>query len=154
MSEYRIEKVRHSVELTLASGMRLEGDIFLQAFARLRAGPEEPLDVMNDDAPFLPLVLPSGELLVVQKSQIAIVGTPLPEADDLTAETGVVGMHVDVTFVFGETRSGSVFPELRADRPRLIDFLNNTPERFLPLFAADRLLLICIAHIAYARPSA
>jgi hypothetical protein len=154
MSDYRIEKVRAPVEITLASGTRLEGDIFLQAFARFRAGPEEPLDVLNDDAPFLPLVLPSGELLLVQKSQIAIVATPLPALDDLATETGVVGMHVDITFVFGETRSGSVFPELRADRPRLVDFLNNTPERFLPLFAAEQLLLVCISHIAYARPSA
>ncbi|MDB4915803.1 MAG: hypothetical protein JWM95_3447 [Gemmatimonadetes bacterium] len=153
MSDYRIEKVRHRVELTLASGTRLEGDIFLQAFARFRAGPEEPLDVLNDAAPFLPLVLASGELLLVQKSQIAIAATPLPNSDD-TADTGVVGMHVNITFVFGETRSGSIFPELRADRPRLVDFLNNNPEKFLPFFAADQLLLISTAHIEYARPSA
>src|ERR1035437_1138018 len=82
MSDYRIEKVRHRVELTLASGLRLEGDIFLQAFARFRAGPEEPLDVLNDSAPFLPLVLPSEELLLVQKSQIAVVATALSQSDD------------------------------------------------------------------------
>lgn len=153
MSDYRIEKVRHRVELTLASGTRLEGDIFLQAFARFRSGPEEPLDVLNDEAPFLPLVLSSGELLLVQKSRIAIAATALPEADD-PVDAGVVGMHVDITFVFGESRSGSIFPELRADRPRLVDFLNNTPERFLPLFAAEQLLLVSTAHIEYARPSA
>ena len=153
MSDYRIEKVRHRVELTLASGARLEGEIFLQAFARFRAGPEEPLDVLNDPAPFLPLVLASGELLLVQKSQIAIAATALPAGDD-SVDTGVVGMHVEITFVFGETRTGSIFPELRADRPRLVDFLNNNPEKFLPLFAADHLLLISVAHIGYARPSA
>jgi len=153
MSDYRIEKVRHRVEVTLASGLRLEGDIFLQAFARFRAGPEEPLDVLNDPAPFLPLVLPSGELLLVHKSEIAIVGTALPDIED-PSDTGVVGMHVDITFVFGETRSGSVFPELRADRPRLVDYLNNTPEKFVPVFAVEQLLLVSMAHIAYARPSA
>src|SRR4051794_24271372 len=134
MSDYRIEKVRHRVELTLASGAKLEGDIFLQAFARFRAGPEEPLDVLNDPAPFLPLVLASGELLLVQKSQIAMAATALPDTDD-TVDTGVIGMHVDITFVFGEVRTGSIFPELRADRPRLVDFLNNNPEKFLPVFA-------------------
>ena len=152
MDDYRIEKVRHRVELTLASGLRLEGDIFLQAFARFRAGPEEPLDVMNDSAPFLPLVLPSGELLLVQKSQIAVVATALPETDD-PAEAGVVGMHVEIVFVNGESRTGSVFPELRADRPRLIDFFNNSPLHFLPLFATDQLMLVSTAHIAYARPA-
>jgi hypothetical protein len=152
MSDYRIEKVRHRVELTLASGLRLEGDIFLQAFARFRAGPEEPLDVLNDDAQFLPLVLPSDEILLVQKSQIAVVATALPQSED-PAEAGVIGMHVELVFVHGESLIGSVFPELRADRPRLVDFLNNTPLRFLPLFAADQLLLFSTAHIAYARPA-
>ncbi len=152
MDDYRIEKVRHHVELTLASGRRLEGDIFLQAFARFKAGPEEPLDVLNDSAPFLPLVLASDQLLLVQKAQIAIVATALPQSDD-PAEAGVVGMHVEIVFVNGESRTGSVFPELRADRPRLVDFLNNTPLRFLPLFAADQMLLVSTAHIAYARPA-
>ena len=152
MDDYRIEKVRHRVELTLASGRRLEGDIFLQAFARFKAGPEEPLDVLNDSAPFLPLVLASDQLLLVQKAQIAIVATALPQSDD-PAEAGVVGMHVEIVFVNGESRTGSVFPELRADRPRLVDFHNNTPLRFLPLFAADQMLLVSTAHIAYARPA-
>jgi hypothetical protein len=152
MSDYRIEKVRHRVELTLASGLHLDGDIFLQAFARFRAGPEEPLDVLNDLAPFLPMVLPSDELLLVQKSQIAFVATALPESDE-PLEPGVVGMHVDIVFVNGETRSGSVFPEVRPDRPRVVDFLNHSPLRFLPLFAADQLLLISTAHIAYVRPA-
>jgi hypothetical protein len=152
MSDYRIEKVRHRVELTLASGDRLEGDIFLQAFARFRAGPEEPIDVLNEPERFVPLVLASGELLLVQKAQIAVVATALPK-NDFAADTGVVGMHVEITFVFGETKHGSVFPELRADRPRLVDFLNNTPLHFLPFFTADQMLLVSVAHIAYARPA-
>jgi hypothetical protein len=152
MSDYRIEKVRHRVELTLASGQRLDGDIFLQAFARFRAGPEEPVDVLNDADPFLPLVLASGELLLVQKSQIAVVATKLPESDD-AAETGLVGMHAEIILTDGSTRTGSVFPELRADRPRLVDFLNNTPLHFLPLFATDQLMLVSRMHIAYARPA-
>ncbi|MEP6621596.1 MAG: hypothetical protein ABJE47_19875 [bacterium] len=152
MSDYRIEKVRHRVELTLANGSRLEGDIFLQAFARFRAGPEEPLDVLNDADAFLALVVPTGDLLVVQKSQIAVVATDLPATDE-SAETGVLGMRVEITLVNGETRQGSVFPEVRADRPRLVDFLNDTPLHFLPLFAAEQLLLVSRAHIAYARPT-
>src|SRR5205085_7173957 len=97
MSDYRIEKVRRRVELTLASGRRLEGDIFLQAFARFRAGPEEPLDVLNESEPFLPLALESGELVVLQKAHIAILATSFPEGDD-DVETGLVGMHVSITF--------------------------------------------------------
>lgn len=152
MSEdYRIEKVRHRVEVTLRSGQHIKGDIFLQAFARFKAGPELPSDVLNDAEEFLPVVLANGDLLVIQKSHISIVATDLPEMDD-NMETGLVGMLVDVTLIDGETRSGSVFPELRADRPRLVDFLNDTRLRFLSVFAADHLLLVNRAHIAFARP--
>lgn len=150
--DYRIEKVRHPVEITLANGRRLTGDIFLQAFARFRAGHEEPLDALNDSDPFLALVLGTGKVLLVQKSHIAIVATALPEIDE-AADTGVVGMHVEITLLDGESRSGSIFPELRVDRPRLVDFLNHTSLRFVPLFATDQLLLISCAHIAYASPS-
>lgn len=151
MSDYRIEKVRHHVVVTLASGVHLNGDIFLQAFARFKAGPEEPLDALNESAPFLPLVLANGELLLVQKAQIALVTTALPQPDDL-GETGLVGMHVEIVFANGDVHTGSVFPELRADRPRLVDFLNNAPLRFVPLFTAENLLLFGTAHVAYARP--
>jgi hypothetical protein len=152
MSDYRIEKVRQRVELTLASGVKLEGDIFLQAFARFKAGPEEPLETLNDSAPFLPLALPSDEMLLVHKAQIAIVSTALPEVEEL-AETGVIGMHVEIVFIGGEVHTGSVFPELRADRPRLVDFLNNCPDQFVSLFTADRLLIFRMSHVAYARPA-
>jgi hypothetical protein len=151
MSDYRIEKVPHRVEITLVSGQVLEGDIFLQAFARFRTGPEEPLDVLNDADAFLPLRLETGELLVVQKAHIAVVNTALPEGDD-AVETGLIGMHMSVTFAHAGTISGSLFPEVRADRPRLVDFLNSTPLRFFPIFSTDRQHIVATAHIAFAHP--
>lgn len=149
MSDYRIQKVQHHVEVTLANGQRLEGAIFLQAFARFRAGPELPLDALNDGDLFLALRLDSGEVVLVQKAQIAVVQTDLPEDD---TEASVVGMRTEFALANGTTCSGSIFPELRADRPRLVDFLNDTPLKFIPLFAAEHLLLVSRAHIAYARP--
>lgn len=150
-AEYRIEKVRHSVEVMLGSGQQIQGDIFLQAFARFKAGPELPSDVLNDAEEFLPVVLENGDLLVIQKAHVSVVTTALPETDD-PSETGLVGMRVEFTLMDGHKRSGSVFPELRADRPRLVDFLNDTRLRFISLFAADHVLLVNRAHIAFARP--
>jgi hypothetical protein len=151
MSDYRIEKVRRRVEITLASGQHIEGDIFLQAFARFRSGPEQPLDVLNDADAFLPLSLETGELVVVQKAHIAVVATALPEDDD-TVEATLVGMHVNLTFGHGGTVTGSLFPEVRSDRPRLVDFLNSSPLRFFPLFSSNRMYLVAAAHIAFAHP--
>jgi hypothetical protein len=151
MSDYRIAKLRCPVEVTLANGRRLDGDVFVQSAARFRAGPEEPMDLLNDDDPFLPLATPTGDVLLVQKAQIALVGVPLPRGDEPLAD-GVVGMRVEMTLIDGSAHEGSVFPELPADRPRLVDFLNDTPLQFLALFATAQLRLVNRVHIAYVRP--
>lgn len=154
MSDYRIEKVRRRVVLSLVGGRELDGDIFLQAYGRFRVGPEQPLDVLNDGDDFLPIVLPSGELHLVQKTQLLTVETDLPGSDDAieSVDSAVAGMKVELALVDGSCCHGSIFPELRADRPRLVDFLNETRMRFLPVFASDRLLCVSRAHIVSARP--
>ena len=151
MSDYRIEKTRRRVDVTLANGRRLDGDVFVQPFARFRTGPEEPLDLLNADEPFLPLVLTNGDLLLVQKAHIAVVGTNFPAEDD-SVERGVVGMHVELGMTDGSNLNGSIFPEVRMGRPRLVDILNDTKQPFIALFAADQLQIVSRAHIAHARP--
>ena len=151
MSEYRIEKVRHRVAVSLTNRRLLEGDIFLQPFARFRAGPEDPLDVLNDESPFLPLSLVSGELLLVQKSQITMVAVALPSGS-VDPAMGTPSLHIECTLSDDTTLRGQVFPELRADRPRLVDFLNHTQTRFFPVFGSEQRLLVAHAHIVTARP--
>ena len=152
--DYRIEKTRRRVEVTLANAQRLDGDVFVQPFARFRSGPEEPLDLLNDgDDPFLPLGLPNGDVLLVQKSQIAVVGAELPVIDD-SVDRGVVGMHVELALIDGSSLHGSIFPEVRMGRPRLVDILNDTKQPFIALFGTDRLQIVNRALIAHARPIA
>ena len=153
MSEYRIEKLRRRVQVTLANGRSLHGDVFVQAYNRFREGHEEPLDLLNDDSLFLPLVLDSGEAYLVHKTQIAVACCALPEGDD-AAERGVVGMRVEITLVDGSAHVGSIFPEVRADRNRLIDILNDGLQPFYSLFTADELRLVNRLHTAYVRPVA
>jgi hypothetical protein len=150
-SDYRIEKLRRRVEVTLGDGRRLDGDVFLQAVARFHAGPEEPVDLLDNEDLFLPLVMPTGEAFLVQKTQIAVVGTSLPDGDD-ALDRGVVGMRIECTLIDGSSHVGSIFPEVRANRQRLIDVLNDLEHRFVPLFTADQLRLVSRLHIAYVRP--
>jgi hypothetical protein len=151
MSDYRIEKIRRSVEVTLDNGFRVDGDVFCQSVGRFRAGPDEPLDLLNDDEPFLPLVVSDGSIRLIQKVHIAVMGTALPDGDD-AVDTGVLGMRVALTLVDGSEHVGTIFPELPPDRPRLTDFLNDTPLRFFALFTTDQLRLVNRVHIAYVRP--
>ena len=151
MSDYRIAKLRCPVEVTLANGQRLDGDVFVQRATRFRNEPEQPIDLLNDDDPFLPIATDTGDVFLVQKAQIAVVGAPLPLGDD-AVEPGVVGMRVEFTLVDGSAHVGSVFPELPAERPRLVDFLNDSPLQFLALFTVAQLRLVNRVHIAFARP--
>ena len=86
----------------------------------------------------------------MQKSHVALVTMALPTDDD-TVDRGVVGMHVALTVSDGSTRTGSIFLEARADRTRLIDFLNDSPLHFLALFARDQLLAVNRRHVVTAR---
>jgi hypothetical protein len=151
MSDYRIAKLRCPVEVTLANGRRLDGDIFVQSVGRFRSGPEEPLDLLNDDDSFLPLALADDSVCLIQKAQIALVAAGLPVSEK-AEEANVVGMRVEFALVDGSTHVGSIFPALRADRPRLVDFLNETPLQFLALFTTRQLRLVNRVHIAYVRP--
>lgn len=153
MSEYRIDKVRLRVAVTLANGHDLEGDVFLQASARYRAGPEDPIDLLNGEERFVPLERGPGDVLLVQKSHVAVVTMPLPREDD-TVDRGVVGMHVELTLGGGVAWRGSIFPEVRADRTRLVDFLNDARPDFVALFTHDRLVAVNRRHVAFARPVA
>jgi hypothetical protein len=150
-SDYRIAKLRCPVEVTLANGHRLDGDVFVQSVGRFRSGPEEPIDLLNHEETFLPLAGADGTIALVQKAQIAVVGCPLP-VDDEPSAAGVVGMRVELTLSDGSAHEGSIFPELPAGRPRLVDFLNDTPFQFIALFTADQLRLVNRVHIAYVRP--
>jgi hypothetical protein len=151
MSDYRIEKERRGVEITLTNGHRLDGEVFVQTSTRFRAGPEEPIDLLNDDEPFLPLVLNTGDAYLVHKAQIAVVGTQLPEGDD-AVDRALVGMKVELALVDGSTHVGSIFPEVRANRQRLIDALNDLSLPFVALFTAEQLRLVNRRQIAYVRP--
>ena len=86
--------------------------------------PAQPLDLLNDDEHFLPLIMPTGEPYLVQKTQIAVVGTSLPDGDD-AIDRGVVGMRVECTLIDGSSHVGSIFPEVRITRQRLVDVMND-----------------------------
>ena len=61
-------------------------------------------------------------------------------------------MKIELTLIDGSAHVGSIFPESRANRQRLIDALNDLSLPFLPLFTADQLRLVNRRQIAYVRP--
>ncbi len=62
---FRVEKLRRAVRVVLIDGRRLEGDVFLAERTRVRAEPQEPIDLLNEEAPFFPFFLNEQEVLLV-----------------------------------------------------------------------------------------
>ena len=154
-NDYRIEKVRCQVAVTTLDGERLVGDMFLQPFAHHRQGPEAPADLLNDDEPFFPLVLPEGDTLLLAKERVREVEVPEdnpPVDEDPYVGAGVRYASVELTLLGNVVRAGLVRVELPYERPRLLDFFNRLSERFLTVYADDGVRLVNRRCIERVRP--
>lgn len=148
-NEYRIEKLRRSVQVLLSDGTQLDGEIFLRPVSRYRSRPEEPVDLLNDAEPFFALKH-DGSVKLVAKESIARVITSSADDDD-QVQIGTPGIPVEVTMNDGSTCGGCIFPETREGRPRLLDFLNGYRDRFLPVVDTQQVYLVNTHTIAHVR---
>ena len=150
--QYRIEKTRVAVTFRLMSGERMRGAIFVNPFIFHHVGQEEPLNLFNAQDPFFPIETEEGEVLLVAKDRLVEVeGVQLTDDDELR-RASARPVTLTVTFVDGFVRTGCVYLEMPADRPRLLDFLNRYAERFFPLYVGDDVYLVNTRAIEHVRP--
>ena len=152
MSDLRIEKGRTSVVLTMTGAGTISGEMFVQANSRHRSGPEHPEDILNDGEPFFPMVLDSGETLLIAKDQVLEAEMEDTLIAGLLESGAVRPAAVEITLAGGAARSGTMFLEVRMDRPRLLDFLNKWDQRFFLLHSSDGVRLINRHFIEHVRP--
>jgi hypothetical protein len=152
VDQYRIEKERLDVTLTLIGGEVVVGRIFVPAPLLGHAGELDPVSVFNDRDLFFPLERPNGEVLLMCKARvIEVAGLPLGE--DLEEVRGSAPMSLlEITLAGGITHFGSMRLEVRADRPRLLDYLNDSTQNFLTLYTDQGVRLVNRAMIESVRP--
>ena len=141
-NDYRIEKDRHPVTLTLVGGERITGAMFVQAHARHRSEPEDPRDILNEPEPFFPLVTESGETLLIPKARVLEVSGSMPSCESEVPERCGEGVSVAITLIGGTVRTGRVFLEMPGPARRPLDFLNHTHDRFFALHEDEETRLI------------
>jgi hypothetical protein len=138
MSEFRIEKVKQQLEITLSSGEKLNGTVFLEPAARTHPGPQNPRELLNEDAAFFPVDV-KGNLVLVAKEHVKHVayksGWQTPVISPMT-----VGVRLLLSD--GSSLDGSIEMEAKSDAHRLLDFLNDYQGRFLSLTDRTTLRLV------------
>src|SRR6185437_2733543 len=105
INRFRVEKLRRAVSVVLTDGRRLKGDVFLAERTRVRAEPEEPVDLLNGDEPFFPYFLDEQEVLLLAKAQVVRAETAAPEGS-LAADMPDGAMAVEITLIDGSSVSG------------------------------------------------
>jgi hypothetical protein len=151
---YRIETVRRAVALLMIGGEELLGNVFIHFSSHRPFELEDLSELLNSDEPFFPLELETEEVILISKDRVAelaaaggeqagdqpIKGTPTPTA------------LLQVLLVGGEVRVGSIRLEARADRARILDYLNRLNARFLTLYTSNDARLINRSLIERVRP--
>ena len=149
-NDIRIEKERVGVSITMVGGETLSGCLFAPPIYP-PGGLEDPLQILNEAEPFFPLGLDTGEVLLVAKDRVLEVMLDEPVVDeDGPASAPTALLHI--TLAGGTARVGSMRLEVRADRPRLLDYLNDCDQTFLTLYTDQGVRLVNRAMIESVRP--
>lgn len=152
MDAYRIEKARQQVTLTLVGGDELRGHIFIPILPSGHDAEVDPAALFNDAEPFFPLELDGGDVLLVSKSRVVeVAGLPMREQDEVLRESAPMSL-LQIVLAGGVAHFGSMRLDVRADRPRLLDLLNDSHDRFIPLYTDHGIRLVNRALIECVRP--
>jgi hypothetical protein len=149
-SGYQIGTQAFAVEVCMASGPPLAGEMFLRP-GGVRAS-ETVLERLNDGVAFFPLKA-GGNVLIVGKAQVRYVVTPSLDDDDSVAEERSSTPQILVTAELdsGEAITGVFFVDLPPDHVRTLDYVNDAKRAFVALAQLDREYLINRSFIRHLR---
>lgn len=151
-NDFRIEKRRLAVAVTLMSGTRIDGELFIQASGAYHGELEDAPEVLNSDDAFFPLALRSGDTVLVAKENVRCVAVARRDVHE--DEALGIPTRVEVSLRDGERLNGTLLIEPVNGFSRVLDFLNRRQARFLPLFGRESVLLINRTLLERVRPLA
>lgn len=134
-SPYRVETNAVDVEVSLGSGRRLSGEIFLH-------GGETPIDFMNDSRAFFPMRVQSPEpaTILVAKAHVHYLTVPPMENEPKSAVSRSIATRLEVSIELDdrEVLSGVIYADLLPGRQRTLDFVNAGGVPFIVLVQPER----------------
>ena len=147
MSEFRIEKRREAAEVTLVTGVTIQGVFFLAPSSHLHSGPERVGDVMNIEAGFFPFERGTETMLVNRAHVLKVTLPPQMIETQLDASYDVARRRtVKLLLTTGEEITGNVVIYRPPGHDRLSDYAV-TDDRFRYVELPDRTVLVNSEHI-------
>lgn len=143
MEELRVPVVAVAVEVQLAGGRALQGQVFVPASASSHPGPMRLDEWLNDATEFVPFRSDGEDVtLLLAKAAVVAMTTPGGAPHDPEVEGSLHRVRVEAG---GRSYDGSVAFEL----PRLLDFLNRA-ERFFVVRDGERDHVVHKRHVTLA----
>ncbi len=150
VNDLRIEKRRLAVAVSLMSGTRIDGELFVQASEHYHGQLEDAPEVLNSSDAYFPLALRTGETVLVSKENVRTVAVARRDVHE--DEALGISTRVEIGLRDGERLSGNLIIEPVAGRSRILDYLNRRQERFIMLFGRESVLLINRVLLERVRP--
>lgn len=142
---------RLTVEVLLAEGEQLHGELHLQARVAYRDGAETLLEMLNREEPFLALSGADG-IIFVSKDQVAVVSCPPEiELDDPDRAHAATRFHFEVVLRGAARYQGWAVHELPPTHTRTLDYLN-TSGRFFAVSTDAETRYVNRSHVCLVRP--
>jgi hypothetical protein len=155
VSEFRIEKRRAEVSLTLATGATVRGCFFLSGSSASRSGPERVADLLNAEAGFFPFELHDGDspqTVLYNRTQLLLVRLlEEPVESQLVADYSIAKERgVRILLSNGSWVEGHVRVYRPSGRDRLSDYAR-APEAFRYVETSDGTVIVNTDHIVEFR---
>lgn len=146
---FKVPKKLRQVTLWIHPEGRVAGSLFLSLQTKSGAGVEDPLEVVNEQAPFVVLQREAPEeLRFYNKSSIVSIEY---QEEQAPPAAGVQPLHCRLSMMDGSLIEGTVRRALPPSRSRLYDYINMANERFMKLYMEDgNVCLVNKAYIVYA----
>jgi len=144
MGDQRLETLARRIELQLANGERLKGEVFLQLVGSRGLGAQRVGELLGSEDCFLP-VRSNGRVTLVNLRQVVSLTVAAEDEADELSRLGEQ-YEVKVRTAVGEQFAATIFVNLPNDRGRVKDFLNQRL-RFLPFFCDRNVVYLNFRYI-------
>lgn len=128
---------------------RVQGSLYLREQSPNYAGPEQPLEVLNQCNPFIVIKRDAPDELRFYNMR-AIIRVEYEPEDAPPADTP--SLRCQMQMMDGSLISGTIREQLPPERARLLDYLNRADECFIKLYMDEgTIYLINKAYIIHTR---